>query len=365
MTLIEGAIPASPLGISGTFTSNTFGTGGFTSISVSVRTDATGELLVDQSSDGTNWDSTLSYDLSASINEVHRIVLLRPFFRIRIVNGLVAQTYIRGSVYANNIALLSSPLNSTIQQDADTIVVRSFAEEFTIAESKADGYSIVNKFGRNPDIDTGTLPEDIWGKGGIYTGFPTGAPEEIEVFSSNAGDTGQLTFTYLASNTSTAYQTATVTLNGTTAVPTGITAYRVHTAQYASGSATGFNLGLITIRHRVTVANIFLEMPIGRSQTTNAAYTVPAGSTGYIKRLFASVIPATSGSIEGSLWIRTLGGSPRLRRPFSASDSKSFEERPYGGIPIAAGSDIQCRVILASANNMDVTAGYDLLLKRN
>ena len=223
----------------------------------------------------------------------------------------------------------------------------------------------MNKFGRNPDIGTGTVPEDIWNGGGVYTGFPTGAPEEFEVFSSSASDTGVLTFTYLASSTSTAYATATVTLNGTTPVATGITGYRMHTARYSSGSATGFNVGTITLRHRTTTANVFCVMPIGRSQTYVSAYTVPAGSTAYVRRLFLRATGTTTITVQGALWVRALGESPRLRRPIVATNTDDFEEEPYGGLAVSEGSDIVLRIVSSSNNNVDVSGGYDVLLIKN
>ena len=244
---------------------------------------------------------------------------------------------------------------------ADIIESRSALGGLAVSAGRRSGHIVVDKFGNNPDVDAA---EDIWNGGGVYAGFPTGSPEEFQVFSSNAGDTGQLTFTYLASNTSTEYQTATVTLQGTTPVNTGVTGYRMHTAQYASGSATTFNLGEITIRHRTTTANIFCKMPIGRSQTNVGVYTVPAGYTAYIRRIFCRVIGAINGTVDGSMWIRTLNGSPRLRKPFSAAIGAPFEERPYGGLTASAGSDITVRISATTAT-LDVIAGFDIVLVKN
>lgn len=231
-----------------------------------------------------------------------------------------------------------------------------------VAEGRQYGHSSVNKFGRNADLDAGT--EDVWNGGGTYTGFPVGAPEEVELFSDNAGDTGMVTFTYLASSASTAWQTATVQLNGLTPVPSGITAWRIHTAQYASGSATGFNLGTITCRHRVTTANVFFAMPVGRSQTNVCAYTIPAGHTGYIWRLFGQVKGSTTAQVDFDLWARTLNGSPRLRRPNSAVNADKVQVQLHFPLIVPAGSDIKMQATTTS-NNLDVIAGFDLLLKRN
>lgn len=244
-------------------------------------------------------------------------------------------------------------------------VMQFLSYDLAIQRGLVPGHDIINKFGRNIDIDTGTVPEDIWNGGGVYAGFPTGAAEEFQVFSSSASDTGVLTFTYLPSFTATAWLTATVTLNGTTPVNTGVTGVRMHTANYSSGTATTFNVGTITIRHRTTTANIFCLMAIGRSQTNVSAYTVPFGHTAYIPRFFCRVIGSTTGTIDGALWVRPLNGSPRLRRPFSAAQQDHFEEMPLGGLVIPAGADIIVRVSSASVNNLDVIAGYDLILMKD
>jgi len=330
------------------------------------RTDQNGTLFADFSVDGTNWDSSLSFSISANTPEIHKFSKAGRYFRVRFTNTSANnQTFLRLSTYYGIFNQITSSLNSVIQLDADASVVRSVDAEGLISQGLLQGYSIVNKFGRNPDVDAVTVPEDIWDGGALYAGFPTGAPEEFEVFSSNAGDTGVLTFTYLASNTSTDWQTATVTLTGTTPVNTGITGYRMHTASYSSGSATAFNLGNITIRHRVTTANVFCVMIIGTSQTYASAYTVPSGSIGYVKRLFCNVFSNTVGQVEGALYVRALNGSPRLRRPFSASNNDAFQEEPYGGIMIPSGSDIIVRIPATTATNLDVIAGYDLVLIKN
>jgi hypothetical protein len=349
-----------------TFTGTSENVSQFNSVVIAAKTDKDGSMYIDFSNDGTNWDSVLTFNVTASANEVHRITITRKYFRVRFTNTSASnQTYLRLQTSFGSQTQLTSGLSSTVQQDADALTVRTIDPEIAIAKGLFEGYSIINKFGRNGDIDTGSVPEDIWNGGGTYAGFPTGAPEEFQVFSSSASDTGTLTFTYLPTTTSTAYLTATVTLNGTSTVNTGVTGYRMHTAQYNNGNATTFNVGTITVRHITTTANIFCVMPIGRSQTNVAAYTVPFGYTAHIRRLFCRVIGSTSGIVDGALWIRGAGMSPRLRRPFTSATADAFEELPYGGITVSSQSDIMVRISSASANNLDVIAGYDLILIKN
>lgn len=256
----------------------------------------------------------------------------------------------------------TSALNSTFAESSQALTARAITEERLISEGLFHGRSIVTKFGRNPDIDTATAPEDLWNGGGVYTGFPTGAAEEFEVLSDSANDTGQLTFNYLASATATEYQQATVTLNGTTPVATGVTGIRCHTASYNNANASTFNEGTITVRHRVTTANVFIRMPVGRSQSNNAGYTIPFGSRGFIKRFFVREISNVTGYVEGALWARESGKSPRLRRPFSVGTGGVFEENVYGGLVLPALTDIHIRVLTASNNNMAVTGGFDIIV---
>lgn len=364
--IITGNQSSTALANGATFTGSAAYVGGYTGVAIAVKSDQRCVVYAEFSPDGENWDSSITYRVESGVNEVHRLTVTRAYFRVRVTNDSGnAQTYLRAQCLAGDFQPLSAPLNLPVQLDADAAVSRSFSEEFTIARGGVSGMSIVNKFGRNTDVDTASVPEDVWNGGSTYAGFPTGAPEEFQVFSASASDTGILTITYLASSTATAYSTGTIQLNGTTPVNSGITGYRMHSARYASGSATGFNLGAITVRHRTTTANVFCAIPIGRSQTNCAAYTVPAGSTAYIRRLFCRVIGSTTGQVDGALWIRELNGSPRLRRPFTAGSTAPLEESPYGGLAVSEGSDIMVRISSASANNLDVVAGYDLVLVTN
>lgn len=363
--LLNAASTSTPLNGNATFTSDVLEKKNFISLGMTCHASTDVTVYVDQSYDAVNWEVGPPFIFLSTRSEVHWFQLSRPWFRVRVVNGSVAQSFLRFTTIAQENPMIPLyPINASFEQDTDSLIVRNLGEEFLLAKNLISGVSYVNKVGNNEDVDTAAA-EDIWHGGGIYTGFPTGSPEEIQVFSSNAADTGTLTFTYLATSTSTAWQTATVTLNGTTAVNTGITAYRVHTAFYNSGAASTFNAGDITVRHRTTTANVFLVVPTGRSNSQAAVYTMPYGSTGYIKRIFAQVTPTNAGNAKMSLYIRAPGAGPRLRRPFSCSDSRSYEDIPYAGLAIPQMSDIALRCLTASANNLDIIAGFDIVVVQN
>ena len=256
-------------------------------------------------------------------------------------------------------------LNEIASKNADSLLVREYDFPLAVAQGLVAGHSWVSKSGKNQDIDTASVPEDIWGGGGVYTGFPTGAAEVLQAVSDSASDTGTLTILYLPSATATAYLTATVTLNGLTPVDFGVSGIRVHSANYSDGTATGFNVGHITVRHKVTTSNVFLYMLPNSNQTYCSAYTVPFNCTGYIYSIFSQIQDGATGTIEGCLWTRLNGTGPRLRRNFVAAQGADYNSYLGGALSFPALTDIIIRVTSASANNTIVLGGYDLLLVNN
>lgn len=360
-----------PLGVGGTFTGPWVNVERFPGLTVSVKTDQEGYFYVDSSPDGENADSVITFVAKPGSNKVHRLTLTKAYYRVRFENiSGVAQTYFRLQSKLGNFTLLTSNLNSTIRSDADAIIARTVESEIAIATGLFDGFSIVNKLGENPDVDSGTTPEDIWEGGGVYTGFPTSGAETLEVFSSSASDTaagaGARTLRLIGLDADWNVQSETVTLNGTTPVTTVGTYRRCHTAAIlTSGSATAFNVGTITIRHSTTTANVFQTMLPGKNQTNSSGYTVPLGYTAYMRKIVVTIRGGSNNSIDGSIWTRTNGGAPRLRRPFTVSTTAALNDIIYGGLAFPEKSDIILRVTATAGTNIDVAGGYDLILREN
>ena len=61
-----------------------------------------------------------------------------------------------------------------------------------IAAGGFEDFAVVTKFGRSPDLDTGTVPEDLWSGGDEYTGFDATANQDIDIASGDADDQGDL-----------------------------------------------------------------------------------------------------------------------------------------------------------------------------
>jgi hypothetical protein len=151
-----------------------------------------------------------------------------------------------------------------------------------IAEGSIQGYSLMEKFGENPVITTGTDPEDVWDGGGIYT-FSTAADID-RLSSSDAADTMDITVYGLDENWEEVVQT--ITLTGQTPVALTTSLIRVYRMVNAgsvdiAGDVYCFKNGAVTDGVPDVAADIRAIIRNGNNQTLMTVYTVPAGKTGY------------------------------------------------------------------------------------
>ncbi len=114
------------LGAGATFTGVAVDISAFSSVVLACKTDRDGYLYAEFSPDGSNWDSILQFTVAADTNEVHRLSVSRKFFRVRMTNTSVSsQTYLRLQTLHGTQPALTSPLDSTVQSDADSVISRS------------------------------------------------------------------------------------------------------------------------------------------------------------------------------------------------------------------------------------------------
>lgn len=233
------------------------------------------------------------------------------------------------------------------------------------AIGRISNVSYVDKFGRNSDIDVGD--EDVWEGGGTYTGLPTGSPETVELFSSDANDTAAGTgartvrITGLLTSSSTAYTTEDITLNGTTPVTSVSSYYRVNRVQVLTAGGGGENAGTITCRHSTTTGNVFASVQAGANQSQVAAYTIPAGKIGVVTHFDCRMSRSTGsvGSANVTFRVRPTGGVFNARRNFEITNQTVYTT---SNLILNAGDDIKVRVESVSDTNTIVTADIEILL---
>lgn len=246
---------------------------------------------------------------------------------------------------------------------------KQMAFEVMVSHGFIEGADINNKFGRNPDVDAASTPEDIWGNGGLYTGFPDGTPETLSVSSTDANDTalgtGARAVRILGLDTDYNQQSEVIPLNGLTPSIGTKVFRRAHSMSVVSAGSGGVNVGTITANHTTTTANVFLSILPGLNQSTNSAFTVPAGYTGYIMDLHGSIRGGVTSAADGYIWTRGFNMPFRARRAFTIGLSSPLRDDIYGGLAFSEKSDIILRITFANSNNLDITAGYDILLLKN
>lgn len=163
--------------------------------------------------------------------------------------------------------------------------------ELQVARGQIPGHSLVNIFGYQPSVGTGT-PIAVWEKTVAYT-FPSTAVNML-VYSSSASDTNcRIVITGLGENFLPISEVVILT-NGTTGVQTVNKFLRIN-GLLATDAVYANPVGNIIVSDTgKTVTYGQINAGIGKSQA--AVYSVPAGYTFYLTRVDAYVSEAGGGS---------------------------------------------------------------------
>jgi len=228
------------------------------------------------------------------------------------------------------------------------------------------GHTYVNKFGRNSDVDTGTRA-DIWDGGTPAIGgevYTYSTTADITHLVSSAADTVDIEVTGLDANWLEVVQTQTLT--GTTAVALDTPLIRVYRMKNTTGTAaTGvIQCGVGTTTTSFSAANLRAQITLDYEQSLMSIYTVPANKTAYLTNFWADMNRnVTSGAANIDVLARSFGGVFRVQTTSaSVGAGTSHFQHNYEPYPKYEGrTDIMMRAE-ASANNTDISAGFDLIL---
>jgi hypothetical protein len=213
----------------------------------------------------------------------------------------------------------------------------------------------IHKFGANFDIDQNTDPESVWTGGGLYPWSSLSSAQTIYCISTSASDTATLTIEGFDANYE--QQTETVTLTGTTAVTTSSTFIRVFRMSYEDGA----NVGDITARVTSGTGTVVAKIDAGYAQTLMAVYTIPAGFTGYMVALDATIDGTKTCQV---LMYHRLTGKP-FRIAHVAESTGHYRYDFKTPLKLQEKTDVDIRVDLVSGNDARVTANFDIVLLKN
>jgi hypothetical protein len=152
--------------------------------------------------------------------------------------------------------------------------------DLQVARGQIYGHSTVNIYGYGAAVTTTTIP--AWENTTAYT-FPVSATvmNLVSTINTGADKTGS---TILIQGLGAGYvlQSETLTLNGTTVVPTTKSYLRINSISVTAGAPTG----VITLKD-LTNTTTYAQIAAGFGRSQMSIYTVPAGNTFYLSRIDA------------------------------------------------------------------------------
>lgn len=357
-----------PLGIGGSF-SGVAELNSYPDIMVQVATDQNGEYFVEFSPDGTNWDTSLSFVYDTSrINAPHILVKGKRYFRVRFNNTSgSAQTEFRLYTYYGFFEKLTAPINGTLSENYDALVVRPTDYESEVAMGKRQGRNVWNKFGYNLAVNVGTEIVASWGGTFDPTTDIMSTAQTFTITYDPAKDgsaaTGarSLLFYYLDENF--LAKTATHTLSNTGSDVTSFTGLGINRVIVLSNGGTGWNEGDITIT-ATGDATTQAEIPTGGSVTQQCIFHTQINHTflgDYLR--FKILKPSGGGTgngfIIGYSWSRVTQTRYEVFREAyatSANADQVMELKPSQKFPIG-GREVLYFVIQDDSGNNTVVAG--------
>ena len=233
------------------------------------------------------------------------------------------------------------------------------------------GHSIVHKFGRNPDVDTATDPEDVWNTGGTYT-WQTAA-QTVDLVSASGNDassgSGARTVTLHGLDASFNSASESIGLDGATPVTTSTSFIRVFRAYVTNtGTYHGSNEGAITASFSSTADTAF-TIALGAGQTEMAIYTIPAAKIGLLLSVHINVDTVSNKTAQ--VTFNQMPNAHDATTPYAGAARRvlnfdgiagSVTYAPASPTAFAEMTDLWATVQSVSANDTPVSVDFELLL---
>lgn len=242
--------------------------------------------------------------------------------------------------------------------------------ELAASAGKLTGVRRFRAMGHNPDVDTGSVPEDIWESGGLYPFQATA--QLLEIVSTSAADTaagtGMRSVTVEGLDASYNEISETVTLNGVGVVPLVRRFLRINNCTGAAVGSGGTNVGVVTLRVAGGGATQAI-IDTGDSRAQQAIFTVPNGKTAFLtSTIFQFLRTATSAeNMEIGLHVRLPQGVNTVAALFGMWSSGTSAPEFYLQYPPAfpEHTDVWPMVHFVTANNSSVAASLFFVLIDN
>lgn len=401
--------------IDGVFTGVWEDTLNYNNIIIGIRSDqdsAVDGLVIQWSANGIDVHDTDEFTLTANKGKVFTFCPARRYFRIVYTNGGTATTSfslqtilkkagikpsshrIQDSIVAEDDAelvksVLTGQDSNGVFQNVNTtpdgdLTISDNSSGLSIAEGNVTGKTFVHKFGLAPDFDAADGEVTVWDgsdDGGLnqMTYVWSTGPDIDTISSSNSGDTQEIQIQGLCGVCGLITQTA--TLNGQNKVTLTTPLLRVFRVKNAgtsplSGNCYVYEDTAISGGVPIDTTKVKALINNGNNQTLMAIYSIPTGSTGYMRDWYV----ATAGASKASnyilrLWAReyiesaSAYGAWQLKHITSISDTgtSAYKHNYVEPERFKEKVDIMMTVEMTAsgASGAAVAAGFDIVLVDN
>ena len=238
-----------------------------------------------------------------------------------------------------------------------------------IARGNISGYDVVDKFGRNPDIDSGSGFEDVWDGGGTWVAPTTARTHDIVSTSTNddgsPAGTGAQTITIYGLDASGDEISESVTMNGTSNVATANTYTMIHRMAVTAAGSGGSNAGTITATAQ-TDATVTAQINTGLNQTLMAIYQIPNNKIGYMTNYFCSFNNDPSGAAIIRLFVQPNGEVFQTKHVIGVVSSGQGSVQHQFDPPLGDSVFDEFAIIKmqgnSDADNSDISAGFSIII---
>lgn len=357
-----------PLSSSATFTGD-WEQNDFSDVMVSCITDSPGTLYFDFSVNGTDVNTypVNGFGVSSGIHEFHTAVKGSRYFRVRLVNDVGGQTYLRLYTYYGTYRSGHLPLNQSIGSDQDSIVTRSVVTgfkpdgvgDFVYGAEYLDGfmYSTTSNLGISGTYETGVL--DICNYSQVQTCITSDEDGSLAIsFCSDSSGTDvvrTITVPYTASNGFQLYAAPAFSEYVKYVYTNGITGQSDF--YFASKGLTGsLSAQVLTMDAFISpsmTANLGRNVLVGQNTSGNFGNVAITGDNELLTNTFAS-------SKQGSLTLDSgLISSTTYKLLVDKSDTASFPHNETNSISI----DHISQDVTFSTGNADAEISYGLITR--
>lgn len=266
---------------------------------------------------------------------------------------------------------------STAQQNLVDLSSKANDYFFDISQGNVKNTGYINKFGRTTNADQ-DVPTDIWDGANSNDDLPTWPQPSYSQYhlisSSSTNDTGggggaRTLYVEGVNEWNGSFVSENITLNGLTNVTTA-NKYVIIYRMTVLTSGNDINSGVIKA-YTQNETTVTAQINTGKGQTEMAIWGCPSGTTVYIKSFYSSVLKQGGGS--GNVFADFSGlvnSDPENSKAFSVKRSwglntggSSVYEQEHQVLPKFPCPAILKMRVRSSANNADVSGGFDIITK--